>query len=72
MKQGSLAARRRSLKVFEIEDSGAWFPLLADREIERGRVSCWMTGASPHWGINFMKWREYDRFWMQLFTSKDG
>ena len=41
-------------------------------EVEKGRVSCWMTGASPHWGINFMKWREYDRFWMQLFTSKDG
>jgi len=55
--------------LVEIGDSGTWFPLLAEREVDKGRVSCWMTGASPHWGINFMQWREYDQFWTQVFTS---
>jgi hypothetical protein len=31
-----------------------------------------MTGTSPYWGINFMKWRERDWCWMQLLTSGRG
>ncbi|HTR98190.1 MAG TPA: glutamine amidotransferase, partial [Bacteroidota bacterium] len=53
--------------VLEIENQGTWYPLLAARPYGKGRVTCWTTGASPHWGINFMKWREYPRFWKQVF-----
>jgi uncharacterized membrane protein len=53
--------------IVEIQNQGRWFPLLASRAHGRGRVTCWMTGASPHWGINFMKWTLYPRFWQQVF-----
>ena len=54
--------------IVEINDQGRWFPLLASRSHGKGRVTAWMTGASPHWGINFMKWKEYHRFWRQVFA----
>ncbi len=54
--------------ILEIENQGQWHPLLAERRLSAGRVTCWMTGASPHWGINFMKWRYYRKFWMQVFS----
>jgi len=53
--------------VLEVENHGLWYPLFADRTFGKGRVTCWMTGASPHWGINFMKWKLYNRFWSQVF-----
>ncbi len=54
--------------IVEIENQGHWHPLLAARALGAGRVSCWTTGASPHWGINFMKWRSYKQFWQQVFS----
>jgi uncharacterized membrane protein len=56
--------------LVEIQDLGTWHPLLAERKVGNGRFSCWMTGASPHWGINFMRWRQYDRLWLQLFARE--
>ncbi len=55
--------------LVEIRNMGQWYPLLAARSYGKGRVSCWMTGASPHWGINFMKWKQYGQFWRQVFGS---
>lgn len=55
--------------LVEIQNQGRWHPLLASRNFGQGRVTAWMTGASPHWGINFMKWKQYQRFWGQLFTA---
>ena len=54
--------------LLEIQDQGTWHPLLAARSFGKGLVSGWMTGASPHWGINFMKWRDYGQFWNQVFA----
>ena len=54
--------------LVEIHDQGKWYPLLAARSAGKGKVTCWMSGASPHWGINFMKWKEYRRFWKQVFV----
>ena len=55
--------------VVEIENQGKWYPLLASHRMGSGRVTCWTTGASPHWGINFMKWDAYEQFWKQVFSS---
>ena len=55
--------------LVEIQDRETWHPLLAARPWGNGRVTCWMSGASPHWGINFIKWSLYQRFWHQLFSS---
>ncbi len=56
--------------IVEIENMGEWHPLLAEHNFGKGRVTCWMTGASPHWGINFMKWEQYQQFWTQLFSPE--
>lgn len=53
--------------ALEIRNGTAWYPLLAQRSYGAGRTTAWTTGASPHWGLNFMKWEHYDRFWRQLF-----
>lgn len=55
--------------MVDIEFGGRWFPLLSSRSLGRGRVTAWTTGASPHWGVNFVKWPQYDRFWRQVFTA---
>ncbi|HUE82656.1 MAG TPA: glutamine amidotransferase [Pyrinomonadaceae bacterium] len=60
--------RQGSDCIIEIENQGEWHPLLAERRLDSGRVTCWMTGASPHWGINFVKWQYYNQFWSQLFS----
>ncbi len=57
--------------ILEVEFSGRWYPLLAERKLGRGTVSCWTTGASPHWGINLVKWPQYAQFWAQVFSRED-
>ncbi len=55
--------------LLEINDQGTWHPLFAYHRYKYGMVSCWMTGASPHWGINFMKWKYYNDFWINIFST---
>jgi len=64
--------REGSNCIVEIENQGWWFPLLAAHNLGAGRVSCWTTGASPHWGINFMKWHSYRQFWTQVFKPENS
>ena len=54
--------------IVEIENLGKWYPLFAIHQVGNGKVSCFTSGASPHWGINFMKWKDYPRFWNQVFN----
>ena len=54
--------------ILEIRNGYSWYPLLAERSIGGGRTTAWTTSASPHWGINFMKWEHCDRFWSQVFA----
>lgn len=61
--------REGSAALVEILDQATWYPLLASRSVGSGRVTCWMSGASPHWGINFMKWKQYRQFWKQVFVG---
>lgn len=63
--------RDKAKCIIEIQNLGKWYPLLAAHDFKKGYVSCWMTGASPHWGINFMKWSEYPKFWQQVFSNRD-
>lgn len=55
--------------IIEIEYGGNWYPLLAAHMRGKGLVSVFTTSASPHWGINLVKWDKYDKLWKQLFTS---
>jgi uncharacterized membrane protein len=63
------ALRDGSDGIMEIQNQGTWYPLLASRRHGKGRVTSWTTGASPHWGINFMKWNQYAQFWKQVFSQ---
>lgn len=55
--------------IAEIRNGNAWYPLLAERKVGKGRSTCLTTSASPHWGVNFMKWEQYDQLWAQLFQA---
>lgn len=55
--------------VLEIGDQGIWYPWLAARKHGKGRVTCWTTGASPHRGINCMKWPRYADFWKKVVAG---
>lgn len=55
--------------IVDIQFNGKWYPLLASRQFGKGKVTAWTTGASPHWGINFVRWPLYDRFWQQVFRQ---
>lgn len=59
--------RKGAEAIIEVRNIDQWHPLLAAHHFGKGYVTCWMTGASPHWGINFMKWKEYPQFWKQVF-----
>ena len=60
--------RPGAFALLEIENMGTWHPLLAAQNLGKGKVSAFTTSASPHWGINLVKWDMYDRLWQQLFT----
>jgi uncharacterized membrane protein len=48
------------LKVRETGD-----PLLAVCEYGRGRVLAYMSDPAPHWGCNFIFWKQYRDFWLR-------
>ncbi len=52
--------------ILEIQFAERWHPLLAARKLGKGRVTAWTTGASPHWGINLVRWEQYNQFWSNL------
>lgn len=54
--------------ILEIQDGEEWYPLLAAQAFGAGKVSAFTSSASPHWGINLVKWEQYDQLWQQLFT----
>jgi uncharacterized membrane protein len=54
--------------ILEIRSQETWFPLLAAQSYGRGKCSAFTSSASPHWGINLVKWNQYDQLWRQLFT----
>ena len=55
--------------ILEIQNRDQWFPLLAAHRFGKGKASAFMTSASPHWGINLVKWDQYNQLWKQLFTK---
>lgn len=54
--------------ILEIRSRGRWYPLLAAHRYGAGTASAFTSSASPHWGINLVKWSQYTQFWTQLFT----
>lgn len=40
-------------------------PLLALRQVGKGRSLAFTSDPAPHWGCNFVYWPEYARFWQK-------
>ena len=40
-------------------------PLLALRQIEKGKVLVYTSDPAPHWGLNFVYWKRYNEFWLK-------
>lgn len=57
--------------ILEIRGWESWHPLLAVHTRGEGKVSAFTTSASPHWGINLVKWPQYDQLWAQLFSIRE-
>lgn len=40
-------------------------PLVAACEQGKGRVLAYMSDPAPHWGCNFVFWKQYNAFWLR-------
>lgn len=43
-------------------------PLVAARDVGRGRVLVYTSDPAPHWGCNFVFWSAYNAFWQRCLT----
>lgn len=47
-------------------------PAMATGEFKRGRSMVFMSDCAPHWGLNFVNWKYYKRFWVQAIRWLEG
>ncbi|MCD6332726.1 MAG: hypothetical protein J7L89_05590 [Bacteroidales bacterium] len=40
-------------------------PLVAIREVGKGKVLAYTSDPAPHWGLNFVYWDHYNDFWLK-------
>lgn len=55
--------RRDATMLLTVKETGD--PLLAGREVGKGRVLAYMSDPAPHWGCNFVYWEHYNAFWLR-------
>jgi len=41
-------------------------PLISTGQFEKGRVVAYTSDPAPHWGCNFVFWKDYNRFWSNI------
>lgn len=51
---------------------GSNHPLVVVSKLGRGRQFLYMSDPVPHWGINFVRWSDYDKFWKQALLWAAG
>lgn len=40
-------------------------PLVAYGKFGKGKVLAYMSDPAPHWGVNFVFWKGYQKFWLE-------
>lgn len=55
--------RERCDVLLTIEQTGD--PLVAYGEFGKGKVLAYMSDPAPHWGVNFVFWEGYQKFWLE-------
>jgi len=58
-----LAPKATGQVVVRIKQTG--HPLVVAGGYGKGRIMIYASDPAPHWGINFERWKSYDRFWRQ-------
>ena len=56
-------AKPDSRIILNIKETGD--PLLVLRPYGKGNVLTYMSDPAPHWGCNFVYWKDYAQFWLQ-------
>jgi len=46
--------------------AGTGHPLLAVGQYGEGRTAAFTSDPAPHWGLNFVFWKNYNSFWKNL------
>ena len=49
-----------------IEETG--HPLVAVRQVGKGLVLAYTSDPAPHWGLNFVYWDHYNKFWLKCLS----
>jgi uncharacterized membrane protein len=53
----------RSDAVVHVEVGETGDPLVVTRKHGKGAVLAYTSDPAPHWGCNFVQWKDYNRFW---------
>ena len=56
-------ARRESDVLLTVKQTGD--PLLVHGKFGKGKVLAYMSDPAPHWGCNFVFWKQYKDFWLE-------
>jgi uncharacterized membrane protein len=51
---------------------GEGHPAIAVGQFQRGRVLAYTSDPAPHWGCNFVFWKDYARLWTNAFDWLSG
>ncbi|OQB29483.1 MAG: hypothetical protein BWY08_01915 [Bacteroidetes bacterium ADurb.Bin174] len=43
-------------------------PLVAVRKVGKGTVLSYTSDPAPHWGLNFVYWKQYNEFWLKCLS----
>ena len=43
-------------------------PLVAKRDLGKGKVFAYTSDPAPHWGLNFVYWKHYNDFWLKCLS----
>ncbi len=43
-------------------------PLLTSGKLGKGKVMAYMSDPAPHWGCNFVYWKDYNKFWLSCLN----
>ncbi len=52
--------------ILNVKETGD--PLVAIREFGKGKVLAYMSDPAPHWGCNFVYWKQYPEFWLNCLA----
>jgi len=55
--------KKDSMVILTVKETGD--PLLAVSLYGKGIVLAYMSDPAPHWGCNFVYWKDYARFWLK-------